>query len=313
MASDRVRVPQARGPQGEDFVRGVEVSRSSPANAIDALLAGLIDYAGLYPPASLDMGRAVGNYLAYRSGRRAAILGRFIVDISRIDELRTAAGNDLGDLRLSLIVAPNVDRPRLAALLEEGIPIESVEMKPVGMSTAESLLQNIPEHIESYIEEPIDLLDCESFAPLAGSRARVKLRMGGIVPEAFPSPEGVARALDTLKRHKLAFKATAGLHHPIRSHHRLTYAADSPRGTMHGFVNLLCATALIHSDGSATEAVQIVEEQDPCAWTLSPEWLSWRSRRWTLDQLSEARKQFVSFGSCSFEEPIRDLEAMGWL
>jgi hypothetical protein len=59
--------------------------------------------------------------------------------------------------------------------------------------------------------------------------------------------------------------------------------------------------------------VQILEEPDAGAWTLSQDVLSWRSRRWTSDQLSEARKRFVSFGSCSFEEPIRDLEAMGWL
>lgn len=284
-----------------------------PGTAIDALLTGLIDYAGLYPPASLDMRRAVGNYLAYRSGRHANLLGRFIVDIGRIDELRAAAGKDLAHLKLSLIVPHNADGARLPALLEEGMPIESLEMKTPDAHTPDFLLEKIPEHLETYIECPMDLMDGELFAPLAGSRARVKLRMGGVVPEAFPSPEAVARALDALEHHKLPFKATAGLHHPIRSCHRLTYAADSPTGIMHGFVNLLAAAALIHFGGSATEAVQILEEPDAGAWTLSQDMLSWRSRRWSSDQLSEARKRFVSFGSCSFEEPIRDLEAMGWL
>ena len=290
-----------------------QVSTLRPGTAIDALLAGLIDYAGLYPPASLDMPRAVANYLAYRSGRHSSMLGRFIVDIRRIDELRAAAGDHIGNLRLSVIVPPNADGACLAALLEEGLRIESAETKPLDVRTSDPAGQNFPAQLETYIECPMDMLNAESLEPLAGSRARVKLRMGGVVPEAFPSPEAVARTLEALERHKLAFKATAGLHHPIRSCHRLTYAADSPTGIMHGFVNLLCSTALIHSGGSATEAVQILEEQDPAAWALSAHALSWRSRRWTTAQLCETRRRFVSFGSCSFEEPIRDLEAMGWL
>ena len=290
-----------------------QVSTLRPGTAIDALLAGLIDYAGLYPPACLDMRRAVGNYLAYRSGRHAHMLGRFIVDLTRIDELRAAAGNDLANLRLSLIVPPGADGARTSALLDEGVPIESVETRPTDARTADQRLENIPANLETYIEWPMDLLNDESFAPPAGSHTRVKLRMGGVVPEAFPSPEAVARALDVLQRRALAFKATAGLHHPIRSRHLLTYAPDSPAGTMHGFVNLVCAAALIHFGGSATEAVQILEEQDSRAWALSADTLAWRSRRWTVDQISQSRKRFVSFGSCSFEEPIHDLEAMGWL
>ncbi len=63
--------------------------------AIEAVLGGLIDYAGLYPPASLDMRAAVRNYLEYRDGPHAFALGRFIVDIARTDELREAAGSAL--------------------------------------------------------------------------------------------------------------------------------------------------------------------------------------------------------------------------
>ena len=62
------------------------------APAIDYLLAGLIDYAGLFPPASLDMRSAVGNYLDYRRGSRAGVLGRFVVSLDRLGEMRSAAG-----------------------------------------------------------------------------------------------------------------------------------------------------------------------------------------------------------------------------
>ena len=60
------------------------------ARAADALLAGAIDYAGLFPPAALDMAGAVSEYASYvRSGDRWA-LGRFVVAASRLEELRAA-------------------------------------------------------------------------------------------------------------------------------------------------------------------------------------------------------------------------------
>jgi len=284
-----------------------------PGTAMETLLGGLIDYAGLYPPAGLDMRRAVENYFAYRSGRRAFALGRFIVDVNRIDELRAAARNELGNLRLSLIIPADQDATRVAELLGDGVPIESIETRPSDPRSIAEIRKSIPAKIEMYIEVPIDAANDDTLAAIADAGARLKLRMGGVVPGAFPPVESVAQVLGCLQRNQLPFKATAGLHHPLRSLHRLTYAADSPTGMMHGFINLICAAALVHFGGSMIEAVQILEEQDPGAWSLSTHSLSWRSRTWTVDQLSETRRQFMSFGSCSFEEPIRDLEAMGWL
>ncbi len=85
---------------------------SEQKSAIETLLTGLIDYAGLYPPASLDMRSAVENYRAYRHGKHAHALGRFIVDSNRIDEFLAAAGT-AQDLRLSVIVSQSVDSDRL--------------------------------------------------------------------------------------------------------------------------------------------------------------------------------------------------------
>ena len=281
-------------------------------SAIETLLAGLIDYAGLYPPASLDMRSAVENYLKYKAGKHAPVLGRFIVDVNRMDELCAAAGGDLRRIKLSVIVPRSLDAGRLAELQSQGVPIEAVEVKAASVHEVEAIASIAP-HVERYIELPIAALDDATLSAIAASRARVKLRMGGVVPEAFPSTNAVARALAVLARHELAFKATAGLHHPIRAFHRLTYASDSPTGLMHGFVNLVCAAALIHFGGDATTAQELLEEHDPHAWHLTRNEIAWRSHRWSADQLSETRKTFVSFGSCSFEEPIRDLEALQWL
>jgi hypothetical protein len=282
------------------------------ASAIDSVLAGLIDYAGLYPPAGLDMRTTVGNYLAYKRSGLASALGRFIIDVHRIDELRVAAGDDLGDMRLSVIASARADMELISELIEAGLRIESVEFKTSSTGEIERLRPS-PE-LEIYIEVPIGATAPALLELFAAAGFGVKVRMGGVVAGAFPSPAAVAEMLAALHRHGLAFKATAGLHHPLRSSHRLTCAADSPSGAMHGFVNLVCASTLIHFGGEAFEAAELLEEQDPSAFRLTPQGIAWRSRCWNAEELGETRKKFFrSFGSCSFEEPFRDLEELGWL
>jgi hypothetical protein len=279
--------------------------------AIDSLLAGLLDYAGLYPPASLDMRSAVENYLTYKRGKHAHALGRFIVDVHHINELRAVARNRLRDIRLSVIASVHWDMDLVSALTDASVPIEAVELKAA--STAE--IQRLAEgpNIEKYIEIPMGATSSGLLEIFAAAGARVKLRMGGVVAEAFPSAAAVAEMLAALHRHGLAFKATAGLHHPLRSRHPFTYAPDSPTGTMHGFINLFCAAALIHFGGNIAEATAILDEQDPGAWRLAPDAITWRSRKWSAEHIAEVRKQFIGIGSCSFEEPISELETLGWL
>ena len=281
--------------------------------AIETLLAGLIDYAGLYPPAGLDMRAAVRNYLGYQSGPHAFALGRFIVDIARADELREAAGDELSTIPLSVIAPPEIDSQGLSLLIGVGFRIESVEIKCAEPATIAELGRRLPGNIECYIEVPIHECMTAIFDVLAASHMRAKLRMGGVVPEAFPVAKSVAVILKELGNRNIAFKATAGLHHPIRSRHHLTYAPDSSTAVMHGFLNLACAAALLHSGWSVDEAVDTIEEEDPSAWDATPDVIRCRNFAWSSAPLRDMRSFFTSFGSCSFTEPIGDLEVLGWL
>ena len=258
------------------------------------------------------MRRAVENYRSYRSGKHAFALGRFIVDSNRIDEFLAVAGS-AQDMTLSVIVSQSVDSDRLRGLIQQGVRIEAIEMKAGSRADVERISRNLPEGVETYFEVPVEPIQPDVLCAISATGRRAKLRMGGVVPEAFPSTAAIVRALVAFARAALAFKATAGLHHPLRSSHRLTYSEESPTGLMHGFVNLVCAAALLHSGDDAGEAEEILDEQDPAAWRLTPQSIAWRSHCWTADHLSETRNKFVSFGSCSFEEPMRDLEALGWL
>ena len=282
--------------------------------AIDTLLAGLIDYAGLYPPASLHMGSAVRNYLNYRQGKYAPFLGRFVADLNRLTELRQAAGGSIHEMKLSVIGSATSSWDSLLRLLEDGFTIEMVEIKSDQPADIERISKLVPQGIPAYFEVPLSPQSSEALEAVSGAGARVKVRMGGVVPEAFPSPDAVTGMLQALARRHLPFKATAGLHHAIRSLHLFTYDPDSSCGVMHGFFNLCCAAALLHSGGEAEEARRALEEQNGEAWRVTPDAIGWRSLRWTADQLRAVREQFLtSFGSCSFDEPIRELEGLGWL
>jgi len=283
-------------------------------NAIDSLLSGLVDYAGLYPPAGLAMQPAVRNYLAYRNNGHSKLLGHFIVDWWRLAELREAAGDAVVDLPLSVIASSTADVSNIAKLREDGFRIESVEIKPEKLNEiVPKAARTLPETI-IYFEALMTPSKTEVLDSIRAAGGRVKIRTGGITAAAFPSSEVVAAMLTAIAGRGLAFKATAGLHHPIRSCHPFTYEPDSQTGIMHGFLNLFLAASHVYFTGTEDEAAELLNDQDVDAFRVTTDTIGWRSLQWSAEQLRTVRREFaMSFGSCSFVEPIQDLERMGWL
>jgi hypothetical protein len=283
-------------------------------SAIECLLADLFDYAGLFPPACLDMHSAVRNYLEYSCGSHAQALGRFVVDLNRFPYLWDAAGDYLRTIRLSLLAAANSDWSEVQRILDQGYCVDSIEIKAAAPAEILCLAKAIPAGPEVYFEVPWSHARMEMLDAIAAAGGRVKVRMGGTQPDAFPSTKAVAELLKDLAERRLAFKATAGLHHPVRARHPVTGAPESPTATMHGFVNFACAAALAHFGSEAAELHSVLEEEDPDAWRIELDSITWRSRQWSADQLRTLRKEFlISVGSCSFTDPMRDLEALQWL
>ena len=75
------------------------VQDNQPLESIHALLTGAIDYAGLFPPSQLSMEDAVVNVAKYRASEHSWMLGRFVVPVARLDELRETAGGGTGTAR----------------------------------------------------------------------------------------------------------------------------------------------------------------------------------------------------------------------
>lgn len=251
------------------------------ARSAEALFTGLIDYAGLFPPSSLPMADAVRNYAAYRQSETAWMLGRFVVPAENMPAVP-------GDFPLSVLGMADND------VLE----VKASSRAEVAQIGEEAKGRTI------YVEvSELDLLD-----DVAEQRLRAKIRTGGVTPGAFPPASYIANFIRRCAERGLPFKATAGLHHPVRCLRPLTYEANAPRGTMHGFLNVFLAAALL------PQAESILTEDDPHAFTFDDDSAAWRGHAVSTEDLAVLRREFaISFGSCSFEEPVADLKELGWL
>ncbi|QUV80022.1 hypothetical protein [Chloracidobacterium thermophilum] len=58
--------------------------------SLQALLSRLIDYAGLFPPAALDLANAVENYRRFRTSADAWMLGAFVLPAGQVSAFQSA-------------------------------------------------------------------------------------------------------------------------------------------------------------------------------------------------------------------------------
>ncbi|MDB5103681.1 MAG: hypothetical protein JWP91_1370 [Fibrobacteres bacterium] len=296
--------------------------------SLRTLLEGLVDYAGLFPPASLDMASAVRNYRDYSRGPQAPWLGRFVLPVSGLEEFARAAAEvkppkpGEPEWRLSALIGADL-RPDLEAIaaFNSGNParkrkavVDTVEMKADRAETIWEAMGKVPAELTPYFEIPIHEDPAPLIAILAEARGRAKVRTGGVTQALIPTTAEVARFILGCARAEVPFKATAGLHHPVRSSRRLTYEPDSGHAVMHGFLNVFLGAAFAAEGMDAGTLGALLEEESPGAFAFAGGEAVWRGHRLTAARLQMARRTFaIAFGSCSFEEPKADLTEAGYL
>jgi hypothetical protein len=294
-----------------------------------ALLTGLIDYAGLFPPASLGLGEAVAEFRGARASPDGWILHRFLCPASRLTDLAglLAASMERGEASWSIGLI--VDGPLgpaiatgqdFAAEMSPAASISAVEARLSVVATDDpsqavsrvvDAAATLGEETRSYLEIPFGdgaeaAVGAIAAARARGSLAHAKIRCGGVIPEAVPSVESLADVLVLLAAHSLPMKATAGLHHPVRTH-------DADLGVeVHGFVNLAFANELARAGAHREDIVRVLLERDPAAFHFGAASLTWGERVLSARQLQTARSEGLhGFGSCSIAEPVEDLVAIG--
>jgi len=279
--------------------------------SVQALLSGLIDYAGLFPPAGLGMEAAVGNYSRYLQSPEAWMLGRFIVPVSRL-----SAAVDGAAWRLSALGGDDIraDIERIGAFNARNagrFEIDVIELRAVRQSDVQAAMAVMPAGLTPYFEIPIGEDPTDSIRAISEAGGRAKVRTGAVTADGIPSSWDLARFIKACAEEDVAFKATAGLHHPVRATFRLTYAPDSDSAMMHGFLNVFLAAAFAYNGLEAERLLEVLEETSPEAFVFESGSISWRDQMTVRGQLRVTRSEFaIAFGSCSFEEPVDDLKRM---
>lgn len=289
------------------------------------LLGEVVDYAGLFPPAGLGMEEAVASYAAYRRGADKWMLGRFIVPVARLAEFDAAAARHLEprpggtSWKLSALAGARLKEDldligefncRHAAEGAGAAEIDAVELRAASIEAISEAARLVPDWASGFVEVPLTPDPERLIAALAGTGLSAKARTGGVTPDAIPPSADVARFMAACVRHAVPFKATAGLHHPLRAEHPLTYEAAAPRAVMHGYLNVLLAAALLRSGGTEVDASALLEETDAATLEVDGDSIRWRGHRFDESDLGSGRDLARSFGSCSFTEPVADLATL---
>jgi hypothetical protein len=297
---------------------------SAPTASLRLLLRGVVDYAGLFPPAGLSMGEAVAHYARHRDEPAAWMLGRFVLPAARLDEFEQVAAPHLPlDIAawwsLSALLGSDLeeDLRRVEAFNERrdaragAALVDTVELKTHTAREVAHAGEIIQRQFDTYMEIPVAEDPAELVAAIGALRAKAKIRTGGTTPDAFPPAPQVVRFIARCLAHRVAFKATAGLHHPLRAEYPLSYEQDAPRGMMYGFLNVLLATAALHAGADEREAAAVLDERSADAIGFRTDGIQVRERLIPAQAIRAARDSMTSFGSCSFAEPVADLSAAG--
>jgi hypothetical protein len=309
--------------------------------SVRALLFGIIDYAGMFPPANLSLEQSIRNYARYRTEPESWMLGRFICPAAQVSKLwpgvrtlfpaeseipisvLTSGANTTAEIRAALATDVqaagaivdsfelNLPAEYFAAFAGETVPqAVSVSDLTTGLFLPEDDSPRIYFEIPRGSQWSTALKGVVDVLSRASSQRRgIKLRCGGATAAAVPSCEDVAIAIALCRDASIPLKFTAGLHHPIRHYDAAQNAS------LHGFLNVFGAGVLAFANTLKAEQVALIlKDEDAGNFVFDSDGFCWKEWRASVEQIPAARQHLVrSFGSCSFDEPREDLRAMGLL
>jgi hypothetical protein len=296
------------------------------SDARRTVFGGLIDYAGLFPPASLDMAAATGGYRTARTSPHGWLVDRFIVPASRLEELASHLTGSMapGEVPWRLSVIADIGEfpsfagthTAIAAYATEmsiASPVELVEAKlpaqPTDLDVGEAAAGFGRGGAVAFFEMPPGELPLDTLDAARSQRdvaLGAKLRCGGATADAFPTPQRVAEFIAGCVARGLPFKCTAGLHHPVR------HVAPETGFVHHGFLNIVAAS--LAAAAGSFDLVDIISDGDPGSFAVGRSGVTWRGSTFGVTAIESVRSGgFVGYGSCDFDEPVADLVGMGML
>jgi len=284
-----------------------------PAASARALMAGAVDYAGLFPPAQLPLADALVEYRRALVGADAWMLGRFIVPAVQLPALADAVGRDASDGKgwnVSAIVREHMDEDAAAVqafnqrAANQHVRVDTIECRPSSSDSITWLAKTFSPAFTVHVEVGVGPTAPDDLRVVARHQLRAKVRTGGLAPDAFPAPASLVAFIESARDVGVPFKATAGLHHAMRGTYPLSGEIGAASATMHGFVNVMLATATIGERLPTATAAALLTRTDHSALVFDDERVRWGDVELSIDAIGRMREaQCVSFGSCSFREP----------
>jgi hypothetical protein len=292
--------------------------------SLNSLLSKIVDYAGLFPPAQLSLSEAMVSYDRTQAARQSWMLDRFVLPASRFPEFMEqlpiveSSVSPPSAWKLSVLLSQNW-RTEIAAIQhgyraaqDLGVVLSAFEIAPLELQEILAVCEHLPPGSEAFFEIPFEVDMTPYFPVLKQTHQAVKLRTGGMTQAAFPTAAQLSQRVLALAEAQIPFKTTAGLHHPLRGCYPLTNAPNSPVLDMHGFFNLsLLAALALQNPLSQSEAIALLAESTIAPFQMTDTEIRWRDRTLTLTDIGRSRQTFFrSFGSCSIQDPIADLQTL---
>ena len=290
-------------------------------SSLKILLSSIVDYAGLFPPAKLDLQEAIANYVQYRQTHNRWLLGNFIIPVSRLTELQTLLINRplnntiTSKFSLSVILSEDWESEIKQIKIFNNISqfeIASVEFKPLSVAEIERAIDYLSDEIESFFEISLAADFITYLKTLQGTKASAKIRLGGLTAEAFPSADRLCQFIFASAEAGVPFKATAGLHHVLPGKYTVSHESNSFITSMQGFLNLSILAALVYWQKlTRQEALAVLQESFHRSFQFQEKNIVCQNHHLNLAEIQQARQHFFrSFGSCSFQEPLDELKEL---
>ena len=287
-------------------------------SSLKVLLSSIVDYAGLFPPAKLNLGEAITNYVQYHQTQANWLLGHFVTPISLSAELEAllvdkfSENTIVGKCSLSVILSEDWEselKKIQAFNISNKLKIVSVEFKPLPPEEIKRAIHHLSNGTDAFFEIPLSENLATYLEVLQGTKASAKIRTGGLTAKAFPNADRLCRFIFASAEAQVPFKATAGLHHALPEKYTVSYELNSFSTFMQGFLNLSILTALVYWQKlNQEEALIVLQESSLSSFQFQDDNIAWKDRHLNLAELQQARKSFFrSFGSCSFQEPLNEL------
>ncbi len=292
--------------------------------ALQSMLEGVIDYAGLFPPAKRPLTEAVDDYLGIVHGPDKWIVDRFACPAGKLADLAVELTEHPEEPFVPVAVIGTIqpdhkhwkcgiehdaaEMTKFQRAVENHAEIQAYEIRVPDHGHLTQYLGDLKAfaNVDLFVELPWGSEMADSLSQLAESDSTfAKARTGGA---DVPTSQDLAALIQQCVQLDLTFKLTAGLHHPLPG-------VDAQSGARtHGFLNVLTATTMaLSGDLSRRELEELLEERSAKGFVFKRESMTWRGHKATLEDIENARTILVSFGSCSVEEPLEGLQQIGLL